>query len=119
MAASTPGGAVPLCYGYAWATGQKIQSATLQHTGNSNLDYTRIGFWLLGEGEWDGLDEMWDTGLGRLLYTSESADPATLHFHPGCDAPRGAFNTSIPSGRTFRPACRPCTTTAGRTTRSS
>jgi hypothetical protein len=98
MAAPAAGAAVPLCYGYAWATGQKIQSTTLENTGNVNLDYTRIGFWLLGEGEWDGLDEMWDTGLGRLLYTSETADPNTLHFHSGCDAYKGGGSALVSTG---------------------
>lgn len=83
------GAAVALSYGYNWLTGNKVQSQMLYNTGNSNLDYTRIGFWVLGEGEMDGLVEMWDTGLGRLLATNEYDNTNWLHFHSGSDALAG------------------------------
>jgi hypothetical protein len=70
----------------------------LEDTGNDNLDFTRIGFWLLAEGEWDGLDEMWDTGLGRLLYQNENDNLTQLHFHPGCDSVVGSGQVPVSTG---------------------
>lgn len=91
---ATQGNAVPLCYGYAWATGQRLQYYMMQNTGNSNLDYTRTGFWLLGEGEWDGLIELWDAVLG-VLYSNEGGvvAPGIFNFHSGCDAVIGSGST--------------------------
>lgn len=86
MATQSTSQAVALNYGFNWITGTKLQGVTLTDTGSDTLDFTRIGFWLLGEGEMDGLDEMWDTGLARLLWQSENDDPTKLHFHQGCDA---------------------------------
>ena len=83
------GAAVALNYGFNWITGQKLQYNMLQNTGSPNLDYTRVGMWLLGEGEMDGLIEMWDSVLGILLFDSEAGN-LRLHFHPGCDAKVGA-----------------------------
>ncbi len=95
---STQGGTVALNYGYNWITGQKLQGITLQNTGNVNLDYTRIGFWLLGEGMMDGLVELWDTALGLLYYQSEFDNPAAFHFHPGCDAVIGSGSALVSTG---------------------
>jgi hypothetical protein len=93
-----PNTVAALNYGLNWLTGQKIQSHMLDDTGNSNLDYTRIGFWLLGEGEMDGLNELWDSALGRLLYLNENDNPTQLHFHPGCDSVVGSGQIPTSTG---------------------
>jgi hypothetical protein len=88
----TAGSAVPIAYGYQWVTGSKLQGITLTDTGNDNLDYTRVGMWLLGDGEWDGLIELWDTALGRLMLQAGSKydNPNCFQFHSGADAVVGS-----------------------------
>ena len=81
---------IGLLYGPQWATGQKLRGRTLQNTGNNNIEWSRVGAWGLGEGEIDGLDELWDTGTLQLIYTSEFDDPAHFHFHRGTDAVIGS-----------------------------
>jgi hypothetical protein len=92
------GQAIAWNYGYCWITGQKLQGRMLQNTNNDNLDWTRIGMWGLGAGEMDGCHELWDSGLQRLLYTSENDDPAHFHFHRGCDAVIGSGTAATSSG---------------------
>ncbi len=97
--ATATGQAIALNYGYCWITGQKLNYRTLQNTNNDHLDWTKVGMWALGEGEMDGCEELWDSGLERLLYTSENDSPTTFHFHRGCDAVIGsgtAFSSSGP-----------------------
>ena len=96
--ANTAGQAIALNYGYNWLTGFKGPGRTLLNTGNTYLDYTRIGIWLLGEGEMDGCEELWDSGLQRLLYTSENDDPTHFHFHRGCDAVIGSGQAATSIG---------------------
>jgi hypothetical protein len=86
--ASTPGSVLPLAYGYVWATGRRAAYFEVQNTGIISLDFTRVGFWILGEGEWDGCHELWIND--QLIWTSEWDDPTQFHFHRGCDAPLGA-----------------------------
>ncbi len=98
---SPTGNAIPLAYGYVWGTGEKVQGITLENTGNDNLDYSRVGAWVLGQDEWDGLEELWDKTLVRKLYTNEyqtqplaitgvnAPTNAAFHFHRGCDATIG------------------------------
>lgn len=61
-ALDTSGSPIPLTYGYAWVTGKRhayYQLGEPLTTGNSELDFTRVGIWLLGHGEWDGPIELW------------------------------------------------------------
>jgi hypothetical protein len=61
-ASETTGQPIPLAYGYAWATGKRhcyYQLGEPLTTGQSGLDFTRVGIWLLGHGEWDGPIELW------------------------------------------------------------
>lgn len=58
-ACETTGTPIPLSYGYVWATGKRAEYYMLQNTGHSSMDYTRVGIWLLGHGEWDGPSELW------------------------------------------------------------
>jgi hypothetical protein len=61
-ALDTVGTPAPLAYGYAWATGKRFayyQLGEPETTGNQDLDFTRVGLWLLGHGEWDGCQELW------------------------------------------------------------
>ncbi len=92
------GAPIALCYGYNWITGQRVQYRTLQNTNNDHLDWSRVGFWLLGWGEFDGCTEMWDAVLNRLLYTSEIDDPDHFRFHPGCDADIGSGFDPVSTG---------------------
>jgi hypothetical protein len=85
---TTTNAAVPLCYGPVWVTGKRLDYYELQNTGNDNLDYTRVGLWLLGEGEWDGCHELWIND--NLVWTSEFDDLTQFHFHRGADATIGA-----------------------------
>ncbi len=92
------GAAIALLYGYNWVSGQRLQYRTLTNTNNDHLDYTRVGMWGLGEGEVDGCSELWDSGLQRLLFTSEFADPSAFHFHSGCDAVIGSGTAPVSPG---------------------
>lgn len=115
-ACETTGAPVPLSYGYVWATGKRHAYYTLQETGNSTLDYYRVGFWLLGHGEWDGLVELWindqlawrgDTTIqtvweGWNFYqTLDSAvgkNDIVFNWHPGCDSEIGSGLTPQSTG---------------------
>jgi hypothetical protein len=77
-----------LAYGYVWVTGKRLSYFELQNTGNDDLDFTRVGFWCLGEGEWDGNEELWINNY--LIWKSEFGDPAQFHFHHGTDATIGS-----------------------------
>jgi hypothetical protein len=58
----TEGVPLPLAFGYVWATGLRkgyYQLGEPLTTGDSALDYTRVGYWILGDGEWDGPMELW------------------------------------------------------------
>lgn len=61
-ASETTGTPIALAYGYAWVTGKRdayYQLGEPLTTGNQALDYTRVGRWKLGHGEWDGCQELW------------------------------------------------------------
>lgn len=84
----TSGSPIALAYGYVWATGKRLAYFMLQNTGNSTLDYTRVGAWALGRGEWDGCIELWINDV--LVWQSETADSTQFHFHRGADAVIGS-----------------------------
>jgi len=102
--ADTSGSPIALAYGFQWVTGKRLDYTQLQNTGNSHLDFTRIGFWGLGEGEWDGCNELWINDV--LAYTSETGSPLyppswypytppsdnpwQFHFHRGADSVIGS-----------------------------
>ena len=86
--ASTTGAVLPISYGWVWVTGRRGSYYMLQNTGSKDLDYTRVGRWSLGEGEWDGNAELWIND--DLTWTSEYDDPTQFHFHRGSDATIGA-----------------------------
>jgi hypothetical protein len=102
-----PSGPIPLGYGYVFGTGNRVQYYMLQNTGDDNLDYTRVGCWVLGQDEWDGLIELWDKSLDRLFWTNENGpllqqsivfgvatafplNSGSIHYHRGCDAVIGS-----------------------------
>src|ERR1039457_5306859 len=58
-ACETTGTPIPLAYGNVWVTGKRSAYYMLQDTGSSWMDYTRVGRWMLGHGEWDGPAELW------------------------------------------------------------
>jgi len=105
----TVGTPAALAYGYVWVTGKRAAYYQLQDTGNSNLDYTRLGIWLLGEGEWDGCSELWINdvlvwrGSTAIANTWQGWDwtPAldnakqnlVFNFHSGTDAIIGSGST--------------------------
>jgi hypothetical protein len=121
-ACGTTGTPIPLAYGYAWATGKRAEYYELQNTGNSSMDYTRVGIWLLGHGEWDGCTELWINDVLTLQggTTSTTFGPSTtptggfsgqnwvgaldghralvFNFHSGCDSTIGAGLTPVSSG---------------------
>jgi hypothetical protein len=113
-ASDTTGQPVPLSYGYVWATGKRHAYTTLQNTGLTGLDYTRVGIWLLGHGEWDGLIELWindmlawtgDTTvksdwLGQRWYGALDYPKQDLvfDFHTGCDSIIGSGLTPSSNG---------------------
>jgi hypothetical protein len=108
-ASDTTGTPIPLAYGYAWATGKRhayYQLGEPLTTGNSALDYTRVGIWLLGHGEWDGCQELWINDI--LVWNGNTAivsnwqgwnwfgcldnqlQDLVFNFHRGSDAIIGA-----------------------------
>ncbi|QNI34541.1 hypothetical protein H7849_11960 [Alloacidobacterium dinghuense] len=95
-ASDTTGTPIPLAYGYAWVTGKRAEYFMLQNTGNKYLDYTRVGIWLLGHGEWDGCNELWIND--NLIWRSENDQPTQFHFHRGADSIIGSGMTPSSSG---------------------
>jgi hypothetical protein len=93
---TTTNAAIALAYGPVWVTGKRAEYYELQNTGSSNLDFTRVGVWLLGEGEWDGCDELWINDT--LIWRSEWDDTTQFHFHRGCDAVIGSGLSPYSSG---------------------
>lgn len=100
------GTALPLAYGYVWGTGKRAEYYEIQNTGNSGLDYTRVGRWILGDGEEDGCEELWinDTlvwngnativsnvfGLNWFGCLDGSPQDIVFNFHRGSDAVIGS-----------------------------
>lgn len=118
-ASETTGTPIPWSYGYVWVTGKRQEYYQLQNTGSSWMDYTRLGIWLLGDGEWDGPAELWINdkltleGLGVATTASRGFSgqkwvkgldsnpqfPALVfNFHSGCDATLGSDLTPSSSG---------------------
>lgn len=118
-ASETTGQPIPLSYGYVWATGKRQNYYQLQNTGSSWMDYTRLGIWLLGDGEWDGPVELWINdkltlkGLGtsttgpsgfsgqnwvKGLDNNPQFPALVFNFHSGCDATLGSDLTPNSSG---------------------
>jgi hypothetical protein len=109
-ASETTGTPIPLAYGYVWATGKRHAYYMLQQTGDWGLDYTRVGFWLLGHGEWDGPVSLWindklawegvsipdprPQGYGwhgwDWITALDSQQDIVFHFHRGCDSVIGS-----------------------------
>ena len=115
-ASETTGTPIPLSYGYVWVTGKRHAYYTIQDTGNSHMDYTRVGLWLLGHGEWDGCSELWLndilTWTGNVIGTAPSGfagqtwltgldypnQDFVFNFHSGCDSIIGSGLTPSSSG---------------------
>jgi hypothetical protein len=118
-ASLTTGQPIPLAYGFVWATGKRQEYYELQNTGSSWMDYTRLGIWLLGDGEWDGPVELWINdklvlrGLGvpttpppgfsgqnwvKGLDNNPQFPALVFNFHSGCDAVIGSGLTPSSSG---------------------
>ncbi|HEX4039081.1 MAG TPA: Ig-like domain-containing protein [Acidobacteriaceae bacterium] len=85
-----------LGYGFIWATGKRAEYYMLQNTGSDALEFSRVGFWLLGEGEWDGCEELWINDT--YTWDSEYDDPAQFHFHRGTDSVIGSGLTPYSIG---------------------
>jgi hypothetical protein len=64
---------LPLCYGKVRAVGNLMLFY-------QKADKSRIAFFALGEGEWDGIDRLW---VNRKLI--DHTDTSKVHFHPGID----------------------------------
>ncbi len=78
---------------------------TWQNQGSSNGDGTMYGFWVLGEGEWDGFDTLWNQNsplfaigyqydISSGSYAAWGPNPPSIHFHSGTD---GALGAGLPS----------------------
>jgi hypothetical protein len=77
---------VPLCYGRVRAKGNQIILSEL-------ADKSRVAFFMLGEGEWDGIDRLW-INRKRVDFTNASL----VHFHPGLDGTLGAGLAATSTG---------------------
>lgn len=80
----TSGTPMPLCYGFIWATGKRLEYYMTENTGTDTTDWWRVGFWGLGEGEWDGCEGLWINDTHT--WSSEWDDLQQFHFHRGTDA---------------------------------
>lgn len=72
------GAALPLAYGPVRARGNQIINTQL-------ADNSRVAFYILGEGVWDGIDRLWINA--KLV---NIADTTLVHFHNGFDGTLGA-----------------------------
>lgn len=77
---------LPLCYGKLRAVGNLLLLY-------QKADKTRIAFYGLGEGEWDGIDRLW---VNRKLV--DHTDTTKYHFHPGLDGILAGIDTPGNSG---------------------
>ena len=106
-ASDLPGTPIPLAYGYVWATGKRVAYYMLENTGESRRDFTRVGIWLLGHGEWDGVSELWindelvlrgmqptapPQGFSGQQWVSalDGGEALVFNFHSGTDAVIGS-----------------------------
>ncbi|MDE3162515.1 MAG: hypothetical protein KGL64_04575 [Acidobacteriota bacterium] len=106
-ASDLPGAPIPLAYGYVWATGKRAAYYMMENTGESRRDFTRVGIWLLGHGEWDGVSELWindELVLRGMQPTAppqgftgqqwvaalDGGEPLVFNFHSGTDAVIGS-----------------------------
>lgn len=108
-ALDTTGQPLALAWGYNWTTGKRhayYQLGEPLTTGNSGLDYTRLGIWLQGRGEWDGPIECWindvlvwngnptvvSNALGQQWVgcLDNANQPMVFNFHRGSDAVIGS-----------------------------
>lgn len=111
----TTGTPIALAYGYNWVTGKRDRYYQLQDTGSSWMDFTRVGAWMLGEGEWDGCQELWiNDHLAWRGYNPGPAVPGfsgqqwqvgldnkwnfVFNFHSGCDSIIGSGFTPDSNG---------------------
>jgi hypothetical protein len=111
----TTGTPIALAYGYNWVTGKRDAYFQLQDTGSSWMDFTRVGRWLLGEGEWDGCEELWIND--HLTWRGFNGGPAVpgfsgqqwqvgldnkwnfvFNYHSGCDSDIGSGFTPSSNG---------------------
>jgi hypothetical protein len=101
----TSGSPIGLAYGYVWATGKRLLYTTRQNTGNSNIDFTRMGLWALGEGEWDGAPSC---GVMTTMATRPAMRlPLTRHGISSMRfLPAGSSRTNGPGALTAAEAAR-------------
>ncbi len=115
-ASATTGTPAAWAYGNVWVTGYRKDYYMLQDTGNDWMDYVRVGRWLLGEGEWDGPQEIWINdeltwrGLNPAPHPSigfsgqqwqnglDNKWSLVFNFHSGCDAAIGSGFTPSSNG---------------------
>jgi len=115
-ASDTTGTPIPLAYGYGWVTGKRQEYYQLLNTGNANMDFTRLGIWTTGHGEWDGPQELWlndklawqgggfpsaaPNGFSGQNWVKalDGGPPLVFNFHRGSDAPMGAPFVPASSG---------------------
>jgi hypothetical protein len=83
---------LPIMYGYCRVRGDNI--LLNQDPGTK----WTIAFYILGEGEWDGIQNLWINK--KLINPILSSTPgvAAVHFHPGQDGTLGAGLTPVSSG---------------------
>jgi hypothetical protein len=104
-----------LSYGFVWVTGKRDAYFQIQDTGNHHMDYTRVGRWMLGHGEWDGPIELW-IGDKLVWRGNVPGTPATgfsgqnwikaldggpnfvFNWHSGCDSVIGSGLAPTSSG---------------------
>ena len=114
-ASDTTGAPIPLSYGYVWATGKRLEYYMMENTDSSHEDFSRVGIWQLGHGEWDGCTELWinDELVWRgnvpgtpppffsgqtWLQALDGGEDFVFNFHSGCDAIVGSGFTPVSSG---------------------
>jgi hypothetical protein len=98
-----------------WATGKRDAYFELQDTGNDWRDFARVGRWILGDGEWDGPEELWiNDQLTWRGYNPTSPSVGfsgqqwqlgldniwrfVFNFHSGCDSVIGSGFTPSSNG---------------------
>ena len=114
-ASETTGTPIALAYGYQLVTGKRHAYFEIQDTGNSYMDFSRVGIWLLGHGEWDGCNELWINdelvwranvpgaspgGFSgqRWLQALDGNWDFVFNFHSGCDSNIGSGFAPVSNG---------------------
>lgn len=107
ITAGLSGDTFPSSWNHAPAGNTSWGSTTFENQGTTGGGGYQYGFWILGEGPWDGFDLIWNQtaplfligydykiGIGGYNPGPLTLNPPSIRFHAGCD---GALGSGLPT----------------------